>query len=147
MRRTGREGRAAKNEGSKGTVRSVNAGRRVLSSVAYRLRATRCGPGAALFALVRDHNARHEDFASLRLCMSGGDKISAALEREFEELAGIQIDEGYGMTETGISTVNPPSGLNKIGTVGQHKQPQNEHHRRSRGRTLSLQVRYDNLDT
>jgi len=73
---------------------------------------------AALFGLVRDHGAVHEDFASIRLCLSGGDKVPAQLEREFTALAGFPIDESFGMSEIGIATVNPPSGLNKLGSVG-----------------------------
>lgn len=77
-----------------------------------------CMLPAALFALVRDHNATSEHFQSLRLCVSGGDKVSGELEREFAAIAGRTIDELYGMTETGMSTVNPPDGLNKIGSIG-----------------------------
>ncbi|MEA3412948.1 MAG: class I adenylate-forming enzyme family protein [Pseudomonadota bacterium] len=73
---------------------------------------------AALFSLVRDHGATHEDFRSLRLCRSGGDKVSSELEREFTALTGFPIEEGYGMTETGLATNNPPSGPNKPGSVG-----------------------------
>ncbi len=54
----------------------------------------------------------------IRLCVSGGDKVSAELEREFTDMAGFPIDEGYGMTEFGLSTINPPSGENRIGSVG-----------------------------
>lgn len=77
-----------------------------------------CMLPAALFALVRDHNATSEHFHSLRLCVSGGDKVSGELEREFTAIAGKTIDELYGMTETGMSTVNPPDGQNKIGSIG-----------------------------
>ena len=77
-----------------------------------------CMLPAALFALVRDHNATSEHFQSLRLCVSGGDKVSGELEREFTAIAGKTIDELYGMTETGMSTVNPPDGQNKIGSIG-----------------------------
>lgn len=73
---------------------------------------------AALFSLVRDHGATREDFSSIRVCMSGGDKVSHELEEEFTELTGFPIDENYGMTEIGFATVNPPSGLNKLGSVG-----------------------------
>jgi len=73
---------------------------------------------SALFGLVREHGAKKSDFASLRLCISGGDKVAADLEREFTKLVGLQIDEGFGMSETGISAINPPSGLNKQGSVG-----------------------------
>ena len=73
---------------------------------------------AALFALVRDHGATRDDFRSIRLCVSGGDKVSAELEREFTDLAGFPIDESYGMTEIGICNLNPPSGVNRLGSVG-----------------------------
>lgn len=74
---------------------------------------------AALFALVRDHAATQETFASLRLCRSAGDTVAAELEREFTALTGLTIDEAYGMCETGIITVNPPSGRIIMGSVGQ----------------------------
>jgi long-chain acyl-CoA synthetase len=73
---------------------------------------------AALIALVRDHAATRDDFASIRLCVSGGDKVSAELEREFTDLAGFPVDESYGMTELGICNLNPPSGTNRLGSVG-----------------------------
>jgi acyl-CoA synthetase (AMP-forming)/AMP-acid ligase II len=73
---------------------------------------------AALFALVRDHDLTSEDFASLRLCRSGADKVSTELLTEFAALAGFPIDEGYGMTEIGLATMNPPSGPIKQGSIG-----------------------------
>jgi acyl-CoA synthetase (AMP-forming)/AMP-acid ligase II len=74
---------------------------------------------SALFALTRDHGARHDDFKSLRLCRAAGDKVAAELEKEFTELSGFAIDEAYGTTEMGLMAVSPPSGLIKIGSVGQ----------------------------
>jgi acyl-coenzyme A synthetase/AMP-(fatty) acid ligase len=73
---------------------------------------------AALTALIRDHGATKDDFASLRICRAGADKVSLELEREFSELVGFLIDEGYGMTEVGIATLNPPAGLIKQGSIG-----------------------------
>ncbi len=73
---------------------------------------------AALFALVNDHGANHDHFGSLRACFAGGDKVAPELEREFEELAGIPIDELYGMSEIGLATMNPLSGENKVGSIG-----------------------------
>jgi acyl-coenzyme A synthetase/AMP-(fatty) acid ligase len=72
---------------------------------------------SALYALTRDHGARHEDFASVKACYSGGDKVSDALEKEFTGLAGLAIDECYGMTEMGIPNVNPPASPH-IGSAG-----------------------------
>src|SRR5690348_6101228 len=74
---------------------------------------------SALFALTRDHGARHGDFASLRLCRGAGDTVSAELEREFTTLSRLVIDEAYGLTEVGLVTVSPPSGQVKLGSVGQ----------------------------
>jgi len=44
--------------------------------------------------------------------------VPAELEREFTELADFPIDEMYGMSEIGVSNLNPPHGLNKLGSVG-----------------------------
>lgn len=59
---------------------------------------------------MRDHGTLSDDFSSLRFCRSGADKVPAELEREFNELTGQVIDEGYGMSEAGLITMNPPSG-------------------------------------
>jgi long-chain acyl-CoA synthetase len=72
---------------------------------------------SALYALARDHDARRADFASVKACYSGGDKVSGALEEEFTALTGVAIDEDYGMTEIGIPTVTSPAAP-KIGSVG-----------------------------
>ncbi|MFL5863733.1 MAG: class I adenylate-forming enzyme family protein [Solirubrobacteraceae bacterium] len=74
---------------------------------------------SALFALTRDHGACRDDFASLRICRAAGDKVSAELEREFTALSGMEVDEAYGLTETGLVTVSPPDGVIKAGSVGQ----------------------------
>jgi acyl-CoA synthetase (AMP-forming)/AMP-acid ligase II len=77
-----------------------------------------CMLPTALLHLVRDHGATCEDFKSVRICRSGSDKVPAELEREFTELTGLVIDEGYGMTEVGLATLNPPSGTIKMGSIG-----------------------------
>jgi long-chain acyl-CoA synthetase len=73
---------------------------------------------AALIALVRDHGLQPTDFASLRVCRAGSDKVSTELLTEFAAAAGFSISEGYGMTEVGLATLNPPSGVNKQGSIG-----------------------------
>jgi len=73
---------------------------------------------AALAALIRDHDVTHDDFASLRICRAGADSVSTELLGEFAALAGFPIDEGYGMTEVGIATLNPPAGPIKQGSIG-----------------------------
>jgi acyl-coenzyme A synthetase/AMP-(fatty) acid ligase len=73
---------------------------------------------AALIALIRDHDLQPEDFSSLRVCRSGSDKVSTELLTEFAKVAGFPIDEGYGMTEVGLATLNPPDGVIKQGSIG-----------------------------
>jgi acyl-coenzyme A synthetase/AMP-(fatty) acid ligase len=73
---------------------------------------------AALLALVRDHDLQPHDFSSLRFCQSAADKVSTELMKEFASIAGFPIDEGYGMTEVGPATQNPPSGIVKPGSIG-----------------------------
>jgi acyl-coenzyme A synthetase/AMP-(fatty) acid ligase len=73
---------------------------------------------AALSALIHDHGLRPDDFASLRLCRAGSDKVSTELLGEFAAAAGFPIVEGYGMTEVGLATLNPPSGEIRQGSIG-----------------------------
>jgi acyl-CoA synthetase (AMP-forming)/AMP-acid ligase II len=77
-----------------------------------------CMLPAALFALVRDHEAKAEDFASLRFCVSGGDKVSAELDEAFSKLSGQDIRECYGMSETGFTTWTPSGKELRLGSVG-----------------------------
>ena len=77
-----------------------------------------CMIPAALFKVIRDHGATREDFSSLRMCRSGADTVPLELEKEYLDLTGHPIDEGYGSSEMGLATLNPPSGLIKIGSIG-----------------------------
>jgi acyl-CoA synthetase (AMP-forming)/AMP-acid ligase II len=73
---------------------------------------------AALSALIHDHDLQPGDFASLRICRAGADKVSTELLTEFAAAAGFPIVEGYGMTEVGLATLNPPSGEIRQGSIG-----------------------------
>jgi len=73
---------------------------------------------AALSALIHDHDLEPSDFSSLRICRAGADKVSTELLSEFAAAAGFPIVEGYGMTEVGLATLNPPSGEVKQGSIG-----------------------------
>jgi long-chain acyl-CoA synthetase len=73
---------------------------------------------AALLSLIRDHDLQPHDFDSLRICRAGSDKVSTELLAEFAARAGFPIVEGYGMTEVGLATLNPPSGEIRQGSIG-----------------------------
>jgi long-chain acyl-CoA synthetase len=50
------------------------------------------------------------DFSSLRYCNSGGAPLPAELKEEWQKLTGVELLEGWGMTETSpAGTVNVPN--------------------------------------
>ncbi|HYF13991.1 MAG TPA: AMP-binding protein [Phycisphaerales bacterium] len=51
-------------------------------------------------ALLHVKDATREDFASLRIVVSGGEPLPAAVFNGFRERFGVTINEGYGLTET-----------------------------------------------
>ncbi len=56
---------------------------------------------------------------NLRWAFCGAAPLSVDLIKGFKERFNVEIVEGYGLTEgTGISTVNPPLGRRKIGSIG-----------------------------
>jgi acyl-CoA synthetase (AMP-forming)/AMP-acid ligase II len=58
-------------------------------------------------------------FGNLRLCVSAGAIMPATLNREFEEHLGIQLLDGYGITETStMVTMNWPTGARIFGSCG-----------------------------
>ena len=63
---------------------------------------------AALTALVRDHDVTADRLRVVAAVPRRADKVSLELEHEFSDLVGFLIDEGYGMTEVGLATLNPP---------------------------------------
>jgi acyl-CoA synthetase (AMP-forming)/AMP-acid ligase II len=56
---------------------------------------------------------------NLRLCVSAGAIMPATLNREFEEKFGVQLLDGYGITETSTMVImNWPSGGRVLGSCG-----------------------------
>ncbi|MDZ4093775.1 MAG: acyl-CoA synthetase [Paracoccaceae bacterium] len=59
------------------------------------------------------------DVSTLRGALSGSAPLPVELFNRFERATGVQIIEGYGLTEcTCLVSVNPPDGVKKIGSVG-----------------------------
>ncbi|MEL6206192.1 MAG: acyl-CoA synthetase [Pseudomonadota bacterium] len=75
------------------------------------------GVPTALSALMqRPVNA---DLSSLKSAFSGSAPLPVELYKRFEQACGVNIIEGYGLTEcTCLVSCNPPSGQKKIGSVG-----------------------------
>jgi long-chain acyl-CoA synthetase len=58
-------------------------------------------------------------FRALKLCFSGASPLLAETKRQFEELTGGVVMEGYSLTEAQMATVaNPATGRKKAGSVG-----------------------------
>ena len=60
---------------------------------------------------------RPRDLSSVLTAGCGGDTVPAALQRRFQEVFGIQLREGYGLTEINPVTANPFAGV-RIGSIG-----------------------------
>ncbi len=73
-------------------------------------------PTALSALLQRPVNAKID---TLRNAFSGSAPLPIELFNRFEKTTGVQIVEGYGLTEcTCLVSVNPPEGAKKIGSVG-----------------------------
>lgn len=74
----------------------------------------------AMYAgLLRAPEGKRDALAGLRMCISGGDAMPIELLKRFEEHFGVTIFEGYGPTECSpVVSVNRPSGVRKVGSVG-----------------------------
>ena len=58
------------------------------------------------------------DFSSMAVANAGGTALQKAVADDFEAITGLQIAEGYGMTEASpVVTTNPKGGI-RIGTIG-----------------------------
>jgi acyl-CoA synthetase (AMP-forming)/AMP-acid ligase II len=68
---------------------------------------------------VLDHPAVGDvEFAGLRLCTSGGDRVPAQLQEAFRQRTGLELTEQCGMTEASSFCINPPFGRKKVGSIG-----------------------------
>ena len=59
------------------------------------------------------------DVSSLKMAISGSAALPIELYNRFEKATGVQVAEGYGLTEaTCLVSCNPVDGLKKVGSVG-----------------------------
>ncbi|MFG0284239.1 MAG: class I adenylate-forming enzyme family protein [Phycisphaerales bacterium JB039] len=70
-------------------------------------------------ALLSVKGAKAEDFASLRYAISGGEPLPKAVFERFKDRFGIEIREGYGLTETApVTNWRRPNDPTPFGSVG-----------------------------
>ncbi len=72
-----------------------------------------------LYASLLDVPVNGRDLSSLEYALCGAAPMPVEVFRTFQERTGIRILEGYGLTEaTCVSSVNPPLGERRIGSIG-----------------------------
>jgi long-chain acyl-CoA synthetase len=79
-------------------------------------------PGVpTMFQAMLDHpDLAKTDLSSLKICISGGAPMPAPVHARFEDVTGVRLVEGYGLTESaGVVSANPYEGTRKRGTIGQ----------------------------
>ena len=68
--------------------------------------------------LCNNDEFRALDFSSVKATMSGGMALTAGAAKEWMEVTGAEVYEGYGLTETSPVVSINPGGYNQIGTIG-----------------------------
>jgi fatty-acyl-CoA synthase len=72
-----------------------------------------------IYATLADLPQRGADISSLRFAFCGAAPLPVEVARSFEAAAGIQLYQGYGLTEAAcISSIDPVSTSRRLGTVG-----------------------------
>ena len=62
---------------------------------------------------------RRPDLSSIRVGVSGSDRLPLEVQQKFERLSGGRMVEGYGLTEASpVTHVNPLHGMRKTGSIG-----------------------------
>jgi acyl-CoA synthetase (AMP-forming)/AMP-acid ligase II len=84
-----------------------------LARIITELRPTAAAAVPTIWTGLDDYGREHSvDFGSLRLAVSGGSALSAALAHRFSEGHGVRLTQGWGMTETSplLTFSRPPAG-------------------------------------
>lgn len=70
-------------------------------------------------ALIDFKGVKKYDLSSLRICLSGGAAMNEPVAKGWKKLTGIDIVEGYGLSETSpLAVANPLHGQKKINSIG-----------------------------
>lgn len=69
--------------------------------------------------MLQHPDLKKTDMSCYKVLTSGGSSLPVEVLKKFKELTGVDINEGFGMTETSPQThLNPSGGLNKPGSIG-----------------------------
>lgn len=69
--------------------------------------------------LLNQEDFRNSGFEHLKIAVGGGMAVQRAVAKRWEEVTGVSLAEGYGLSETSpVLTCNPIDGTERIGTIG-----------------------------
>lgn len=73
-----------------------------------------------LYKAIADFSrVRRYDLSSLKLCVSGGAPLPDTIKKAWKDLTGLDLVEGYGLSETSpLASANPIHGVKKAGSIG-----------------------------
>src|SRR5579885_609797 len=92
---------------------------RVLQDIARKRPTLFSGVPTMYAAMLQHPRARELDLGSLKHCACGGAPLPLEILHGFKRLTGLQLKEGYGLTEASpIVTMAPMDGSARAGTVG-----------------------------
>ncbi|MEM1327495.1 MAG: AMP-binding protein [Bacteroidota bacterium] len=70
-------------------------------------------------ALLNNKDFTELDFSGMKIAAAGGTALQRPVAEKWQQLTGMSISEGYGMTESSpVATSNPYDGNGRIGTIG-----------------------------
>ena len=79
--------------------------RRMIQVIREKKPTTLCVPGTVYRFMMRE-GLTAEDFASVTHCCTAGEPLSPEITREFQEITGLTIHEGYGQSEGSVLVAN-----------------------------------------
>ena len=70
-------------------------------------------------ALLNKEEFTQLDFSALRISVGGGMAVQKPVAEKWKQVTGVDLSEGYGLTETSpVASLNPLDGNGKLGTIG-----------------------------
>jgi long-chain acyl-CoA synthetase len=69
-------------------------------------------------ALLNTPGFKDVDFSGLRVCVGGGMAVQPAVAKRWAEVTGVEIAQGYGLTETSPAAIIMPTGSAFTGSIG-----------------------------
>ena len=91
----------------------------VLKLIAKRKPTVMPGVPTIYTAMLNHPKIRSFDLSSLKFCISGGAGLPGEIRKQFIEVSGSKMIEGYGLSETSpMATANPVEGTPRDGSIG-----------------------------